>query len=55
MDAETSKLTCAHPTCKCPVPLGVEYCSAQCANAGLDMDSCPCGHPECGPGAVKIA
>ena len=39
---------CAHAPCRCPRPVGGDYCSDYCSLGVDDLETaCGCGHPEC--------
>jgi len=39
---------CAHPTCRCHVQAGDEFCSDYCRSDASRLDpDCRCGHPDC--------
>jgi hypothetical protein len=39
---------CLHALCRCPRPVGGDYCSDYCSLGMDDLDTaCGCGHPEC--------
>lgn len=47
----TASQRCAHPACRCTVPVGDTYCSDHCRQVVDEpaQGGCGCGHSPCQP------